>query len=100
MRGEEINIMFRAKPENRSHGEVKASLQEGILEDRGAMQSRDPENITNVNDVGDFRQEDSYEFQNTSQEQVDASLASFESWYRFDLFDQQRGSSQWLNFWS
>lgn len=78
------------------------NLQDG-LEDRGAMQSRDHihNNTANINNVGEFRQEGSCELQNTSQELVDgASLASLESWYRFDMFDQPRGCSQWLNFWS
>lgn len=78
-------------------------LQEGLENDTGAMQLQPRDDNTDKN-VGELKQEGigSYELQNTSQELGDrASLGALESWYRsFDVFDQPRGCSQWLNFWS
>lgn len=77
-----------------SKSETMTSLQEG-LEDRGVM------NTTNY--IEELRHEEGYELLNTSQQQVDASLTSLESLYRFDpisILDQQRGNSQWSNFWN
>ena len=80
------------------------SLQAG-LEDGGDFARKGDDIMKNnfVEDLGQQQVLDELVAANTSQEN-DASLASLESWYRPDeqgiVFDQLRGCSQWLNFWS